>query len=102
MRQFDVFANPGAARDRPYVIVLQHDWLDSLNSVVVAPLVRAAGRTPSPRLTPVVEIDGAQFLLSIAELAAIDRRRLGEKPVCNLETDRYRILGAIDLLFTAV
>jgi hypothetical protein len=48
-----------------------------------------------------MRVRGATLVLATDEITAIGIDRLGDV-VANLEADRYRILGAIDLLLTGV
>ena len=104
MPQFDVLRNPSSetASWAPYLIVLQTDLLSELGTVVVAPLVREAefGRTATT-LNPVFEVDGQRVVLSVAELAGVSRRLLGER-IGTLAARRDEIIAAVDLLFTGI
>lgn len=100
--QFDVHENRGrAAEFAPYLIDLQHDRTHTLRSVVVAPLLPFDARDDLGRLTPVVTVEGHRHLISIAEIFAIDRHRLG-RVAANLDSERERIIAALDFLFTGV
>jgi hypothetical protein len=77
LRQFDVIENP-SARSRahaPYFVVLQSHYLEPLDSVIVAPVVRDAIRALTVLDVP-VEIDGEALLLTVGELFAIERELL--------------------------
>ncbi|HYW92408.1 MAG TPA: CcdB family protein [Gammaproteobacteria bacterium] len=104
MRQFDVLTNIDArsAQWAPYVVVLQHDLLGDLDTVVAAPLVRE-DQAPRPLhgLDPVVELSGERFVVSTQELAGVSRRHLGEV-AGTLEAKRDALIKAIDLLFTGI
>jgi len=100
--QFDVFRNPNPDSNRyaPYLLDLQSDLLDPLNTRVVAPLLAATtAGSPAAILNPVFEIEGQRCFLSIAELAGVPRQAIGEK-VTSLAGEREAILAALDLLFT--
>jgi hypothetical protein len=64
----------------------------------VAPLVP---REPTSRLQPRFSIQDESFALMVTDLAAFPRRLLGQ-PEINVEGERHRIIGALDLLFTGV
>lgn len=104
MRQFDVFSNPHprSARLRPYLVVLQHDRIDDIRSVIVAPCAAAEGRPASPRISPAVTIRDRPYLVLVSELAPMQRAALTGRPVANLDADSYEILLALDFLFTGV
>ncbi len=68
---------------------------------MVAPLIRPEILGSFERLHPQISVLGEPFTLSVSELFAIDRRKLGEV-VDSAERYRYRIVAALDLLFTGV
>lgn len=102
MPQFDVYRNPGAhANTTPYLLDVQNDLFDGLDSRMVIPLRSvehfAAVKLPT-RLTPVVSIDGEDFLLETPKMAAVPRRVL-QAPVMSLAHDQFQITTALDFLF---
>jgi toxin CcdB len=102
MPQFDVHRNAGSdmARIIPYLLNVQHDMLRDLSTRIVIPLFRQTGfRKPIGRLNPTIRVRGTALVLGTDEITAVGIDRLGDV-VANLEADRYRILGAIDLLLT--
>jgi toxin CcdB len=100
--QFDVFPNPvrQGREHKPFVISLQHRHLDHLHTRVAAPLVTEFRGSPS-RLNPVFVIGGQRVFLDPTDLGAMDVRLL-RKPVANLESERYRIMAALDLVLTGI
>ena len=102
-RQFDVFANPDkrTADVHPYLIVLQSDAVSGIDTRVVAPLVSPKSIRFLEQLLPEVTVRGAKYVIAIPDMAAIPMATVG-KPVANLEAERYRVLAAIDLLFTGI
>lgn len=104
IRRFDVAQNPNprSRKSIPYLVVLQSELLDAMETRVVAPLARAkgmAGRS-AERLNPVFEIDGERLvmltqLIGAAPLAALTR-------VASLEHERGRIVDALDFLFSGI
>ncbi len=103
IHQFDVFRNPlKAGRDqRPYVVAIQHPFLDHLPTRVVVPLVIRAAITMQERLNPVFRILGHELHLSPTEPLSLSLRYL-RNPVANLGEDRERIMAALDLVFTGI
>jgi hypothetical protein len=101
MKQCDVFSNPSerASPNVPFVIVLQADRVFHTTTVIVAPLVKADRLREDQTLYPVFEIVGVRVGLMITELATLPRKAL-KSYVANLEPERYRILRAIDTLFS--
>lgn len=67
---------------------------------VVVPLVTDLPE-PVPRLNLAFVIDGSTVFFSPLEMANIRTREL-KGAVANLSTDRERIIGAIDVLFTGI
>lgn len=101
MAQFDVYENPdqGFTHKVPYVLALQSDLLDNLESTVVAPLwLKTAFSLPISRLTPEFNVEGRQVILSMAELAALPSRLLKPR-IASLVDQRDRIVSALDMLF---
>jgi toxin CcdB len=103
IHQFDVYPNPSkrGRQERPYVIVLQTDRLTSMHTRLVAPLVALSEMNPAPRLNPPFKIEGMTVYFHPAEIAPVPVRLL-RIPVANLESERFRIIAAIDLVFTDV
>jgi hypothetical protein len=103
VRQFDVVENLNpAVRGRfPFVVVLQHDRIYGLSTVIVAPLTLASPVVPLDRLRPEVRVNGQRYRVLVEQLAAVHQRILG-RTVGSLEEDRYSIIRAIDLVFTGI
>jgi toxin CcdB len=101
--QFDVVENLNAAsrRQYPLLLILQHDRVSSIGSIVVAPLKEEQAELAGNRLQPTLEVDGRRYVAFIEQLAAVPRQALG-RAVGSAEAHRYDIVRAIDLLFTGV
>jgi toxin CcdB len=102
MLQFDILANPfpGSRGRHPFLVALQSDLLArTLDTVVVAPLARAASGTFVERLNPQVVVVGEPFVLIAQEIATVRKSALGN-PVGSLAAERDKIIAALDLLFT--
>ncbi len=102
MARFDVYANPGSHADTtPYLLDVQSDLLDGLDSRMVIPL-RSIERFPkvrlSTRLTPTFTIEGKDFLLETPKMGAVPRRVL-KVPVISLAQEQPQITAALDFLF---
>ena len=102
-RQFDVFANPSrrGLEERPYVVVIQHATWHRVATRLCVPLVDEQFIRPEGRLNPRFVIDRSTVYFHPFEIIAFPARLL-KKPVANLEDDRYRIIGALDLVFTGI
>lgn len=102
MARFDVYANPGGhAATTPYLLDVQCDLLDGLDSRMVIPM-RSLKHFPqvklSTRLTPIFAIKGEEFLLETPKMGAVPKRVL-KSPVISLASDHARITAALDFLF---
>ena len=102
MARFDVYANPGRHADStPYLLDVQSDLLDGLESCIVIPL-RRRDRFPAvalaDRLSPTLSIAGAEFILETPKMGAVPRRALGA-PLLSLAEEQERVTAAMDFLF---
>lgn len=102
MGRFDVYRNAGAGAARvPFLLEVQSDLLEDLDSRVVVPL-RDVASFPSvtlpARLMPVFEIEGRACLMETPKLAAVPRGLLKER-VASLGADQQKALDALDFLF---
>jgi toxin CcdB len=102
MARFDVYENTGAsAKSTPFLLEVQSNLLDGLDSTVVVPLRRASGlrgvKVPA-RLMPAVKISGRNYLLETPKLAAVPRRIL-KTPVASLAGEQESVMNALDFLF---
>jgi len=102
MARFDVYANPGEhAKTTPYLLDVQSNLLDGLDSRMVVPL-RNLEHFPqvklSMRLTPVLRINGKDYLLETPKMGAVPQRIL-KTAVASLAHEQAQIIGALDFLF---
>jgi toxin CcdB len=86
----------------PFLLDVQADLLDDLDTRVVVPLVRAAvfGRRAT-RLHPRFVIDGQEVVMATHLLAAVKRSALGTS-VAALSGQREAMIGALDVLLTGI
>ena len=96
MAQFQVFRPAG---DR-LVLDLQTDLIDTGTRVVAPLLPAASGPTAIRRLEPVFKIEGSDYVLHTAEMAAIPSILLKGEPVADLSVADYEIRGALDMVFS--
>lgn len=96
MARYDVY--PGS-RGLGYLLDCQSDLLDDLVTRVVVPLMPAAGFDPVPKLNPLFTVDGQPFAMATQLIFAIPKERL-QRPVANLESEHFTIVGALDVLLT--
>ena len=103
MARFDVYAHPErAARETtPYLVDVQNNYIDRLDSRVVIPRrPESLYRLKLRDLNPVFDIEGHPMVLDTAALAAFPARELVQR-VTNLESHRGEIQAAMDCLFGA-
>ena len=102
MSRYDVYRNPGAhAQTTPYLLDVQSDLLDGLDTRLVIPLRSLAHFPAAPiptRLTPVFRINGSEFMLETPKMAAVPARML-RGAVTSLAAEQAVITGALDFLF---
>ena len=94
--QFMVYRNNSNNRAYPYLLDVQSDIIDELNTRLVIPLFlldEVNGR-PARRLTPV---DGEDFLVMTHEMASVRQSQLGEE-VVSVREHRQAIKNALDFL----
>lgn len=103
MAQFTVYRNKSARTKAifPFLVDVQSDLLDDLQTRVVIPLTRAGALTKKPvsHLTPILKFEGEAYMLMTPELAGIARRDLGPASG-SLAERRDAILAAMDFLLT--
>ena len=101
MAQFDLYRNTSElAEDAPYLIDLQSDAVDVLETRLVAPLrPRKSITWLIQAVHPEVRFASRSFIVSTGELSAVARSELGVA-VGNLSQHRGEFIAALDLLFT--
>ena len=99
MAQFDVHRTRAAAT-YPLVVDVQADVHAKLVTRLVAPMVTRARYTqPATRLTPVVRVRDADYVILFPLAAAVPTASLGEV-VASLAFQRGGLIAALDLLIT--
>ena len=82
----------------PFLLDIQNDYIDQLQSRVVIPLRLAAAFGPTMRdLNPLFTISKLKVVLDTAALAAFPVSGL-KKPVINLSSQSQDIVSALDTL----
>lgn len=102
MARFDVFHNSGVhVATTPYLLDVQSDLLQGLDTRVVAPL-RLRESLPGVQLPgnlmPMFVVEGRECVMETSKLAAIPGRLL-RAPVVNLSERQLDIGSALDFLF---
>lgn len=103
--QFSVHRNKNTRSkgDIPYLLNVQSDLLDHLDTRVVVPLakVKSFAGPPSESLKPMVTVGGERHILLTPLLAGISKNDLGPE-VDNLRAKNFEIVRALDVLITGV
>jgi toxin CcdB len=103
MAQFAVYRNknPRTKTAFPFLVDVQSDLLESIQTRVVIPLTKVAAlaKKPVSHLTPVLNFEGEAFVLMTPQLAGVSRSELGAH-AGTLATDRQAILASVDFLLS--
>ncbi|WP_235674090.1 MULTISPECIES: CcdB family protein [unclassified Paracoccus (in: a-proteobacteria)] len=95
MARFDVYARPAGAG---YVLDVQADILNGLNTRIVVPLLPLSeAPMPAKRLNPVFEIEAEPHVMVTQFMAAVPRTLL-RSPVANLAEQDSEIMAALDMV----
>lgn len=101
MARFDVFHNSGAhAPTTPYLLDVQSDLLQGLDTRVVVPLrlrTSLPGMQLPADLMPMFVVEGRECVMETPKLAAVPARLL-RTPVANLSGMQLEIASALDFL----
>jgi len=99
MASFGVYANPDGGG---YLLDVQADLLDALNTRIVVPLIPLAlAPIPAKGLNPVFEIQSSQHVMATQFLSAVPRSLL-DTPVTSLLSNDTEIMNALDMLLTGI
>lgn len=105
MSQFSLYKNEDESSNEtyPYFIDVQSPLLSDLNSRLVIPLSSRGtlNNTDAKRLCPVIHIDEGNFVLLTHQMTSVSSSIL-KTEVTSLESFRYEILGAIDMLISGI
>lgn len=104
MARYDVYRNPRkeSVRDIPFLLDVQSDLLEGLDTRVVVPLRRAnTVKKPVDRLNPGFEVDGIAVILDTPQLAGIPAALL-KRPMASLAGHAFDIQNGLDFLFAGV
>ncbi len=105
MAQFSLYKNEDSASNDayPYFIDIQNSLLSDLNSRLVIPLSPhgALNNTDAKKLCPVIHLDEGNFVLLTHQMTSVPSSIL-KTEVTSLESFRYEILGAIDMLISGI
>ena len=95
MARYQVYDNPA---DSGYLLDVQSNWLNDLDSRVVVPLLPTSITEPATRLNPVFKVKGQNHVMLTQSLAAFPVNELNT-PVTDLSGSFDKITSALDMLF---
>ena len=97
MAQFDVYKNENELTNQkvPYLLDVQNDILDSINTRVVIPLVK--DKNDFRGLTKEFVIENQKVYLTTSQMGAVHKNELKNK-VISLENQKEEIKNSIDFL----
>ena len=102
MARFSIYQNSDDhTKTTPYILDVQTDLLNGLNTRVVIPLRnsdRYQNLSTSQDLMPRFGIQGKDFILDTPRMAAIPSKYL-KKEIGNLRDQQHIVIAAIDRLF---
>jgi len=99
MARYDVYASPDGAG---YLLDVQADLLESLNTRVVVPLMPVCDAPiPAKRLNPAFDVHSERYVMVTQFLSAVPSAIL-EAPVASLVQYDTEITGALDMVLTGV
>jgi toxin CcdB len=103
MAQFDIYENQNPRTNKfiPYLLDVQTELLDDLQTRVVVPISVTNNQKPITGLMPLLDINGSSYLMLTPQLAGIHKKELGNA-ITNLANARQDILNALDFLITGV
>jgi len=103
MPQFAVYRNknPRTKSTFPFLVDVQSELLEPLQTRVVIPLTKSAAlaKKPVSHLTPTLTFEGEVFVLMTPQLAGIARAELGAH-AGSLAQEREAIFASIDFLLS--
>ena len=102
MAQFDLYEYSKPGSSAAYLLDVQNDLLETLQTQVIKPHYPVSPNTTLIRtLNPTVELADGTFFLSTAEMAAVRDREL-RQVIGSLHHMRDEIIASVDLLFTGI
>ena len=96
MARFDVYANPN---DAGFLLDVQTDLLEQLNTRIVVPLMpKAKAPRPAKRLNPIFDIGGTPYVMVTQFMAAVPISML-KTAHSTLAHQTDEITNAVDMVF---
>ena len=105
MPQFSVYKNldKNSRNAYPYFVDVQNSLLSDLNTRLVIPFAKPSSlnNIEVERLCPVIPVNGSDYVLLSHQLTSVPISILS-KEEGSIESFRYEILNAIDMLITGI
>lgn len=105
MAQFSIHQNKNtqSQTEFPLLLDIQTNLLESLQTTVVVPLKKLETNKDNvlTQLTPILNIEGMDYLMLTPQLAGIQRKELG-KVMGDVEHVRTDIINALDFLVSGI
>lgn len=105
MSQFDVYINPSRKTKNayPYLVDVQNQVISDLSTRLVVPLSKASSKPDMliKKLTPIVEIDGTNYLFITQQLTSAPEEILSS-PIGTLKNSRDLLIDAMDFAITGI
>lgn len=96
MARFDIYRNENGSG---YLLDVQADLLDGLNTRMVVPLLPfGESIKPARRLNPLFEVEGRRVVMATQFMAAVPDSEL-RLAITNIEAQQHEISMALDMLF---
>lgn len=100
MPQFDVHRTRGPATEHaPFLVVMQADTLESLNSVLVAPMYAEGNIALVKKLHVCLEFQGGRYVVAPEYMVALPKVALGPD-VGSVASARSEFINALDFIFS--
>jgi toxin CcdB len=105
MAQFRVYENTNRATKQrvPYLLDIQSDLLDDLQTTVMIPLYvkSVIGKAAMTKLCPVLTIENNEFVALTSQLSSVERKVLGTE-IGDFSNYRTEIIAAVDFLISGI
>jgi toxin CcdB len=105
MSQFTLYENKDKSSNKtyPYFVDVQNHLMSELNSRLVIPLspITKVKGIVAKKLCPVIHVVDSDFILVTNQMTTVPKSIL-KSEVTSLESYRYQIIDAIDMLITGV
>lgn len=105
MSQFILYVNKdkGSNKTYPYFVDVQNNLMSQLNYRLLIPLspISKVKDKVAKKLCPIIHIDDSDFILVTNQMTTVPKSIL-KTEVDSLDSYRYQIIDAIDMLITGI